>query len=91
MHPAFFTGEWMTDEKTGRAGKMVTSSITPKVCEIRFWGETKHYHRPLSDYLNGVAEAGLRLVRADEPKSYADPGKNEEIPLFFFAEYKKAQ
>ena len=38
VHPAFFTGEWMTDEKTGRAGKMVTSYITSSICENRFWG-----------------------------------------------------
>lgn len=89
VHPSFYIGEWKVDEETGRAGKMVTSYITPSVCENRFWGETKHYHRPLSDYLNGAAEEGLILVRAEEPKSYDLPGKNEEIPLFFFAEYRK--
>ena len=91
VHPAFYTGEWKVDGETGRAGKMVTSYITPSVCENRFWGETKHYHRPLSDYLNGAAEAGLVLVHADEPKSYENAGKNEEIPLFFFAEYRKVR
>ena len=89
VHPAFYIGEWKLDEKSGRTGKMVTSYITPSVLENRFWGETKHYHRPLSYYLNCASSAGLVLVRADEPKAYDAPGKNEEIPLFFFAEYRK--
>ena len=82
VHPAFYNGEW----KDG--GKLITSYITPGVRSNDFWGETKHFHRPLSYYLNTASEAGLILVHAQEPSVYDGEGKNGDIPLFFFAEYK---
>lgn len=82
VHPAFYSGVW----KDG--GKHITSYITPGMATNNFWGETRHYHRPLSFYLNAASEAGFRLVHAEEPRAYEEEGKNGDIPLFFFAEYK---
>ena len=31
------------------------------------------------------------LYSVEEPETYEEPGKNEEIPLFFFAEYRKVR
>jgi len=87
VHPAFFNGRWKLDEGSGDTGKLITSYITPSVIENRFWGETLHFHRPLSFYLNAASKAGLMLIGSEEPKSYDDPSRNEDIPLFFFAEY----
>lgn len=86
VHPAFFTGDWVEGDPSG---KLVTSYITPSVTKNRFWGETTHYHRPLSFYLNACSDAGLLLVYTEEPKAYDGVSKNEDIPLFFFAEYRK--
>ena len=84
-HPAFFNGEW----NKGGEGKLIDSYLTPVVSTNIFWGETKHFHRSLSFYLNAAADAGLSLIHAEEPKVYDGINKNDDLPLFFFAEYKK--
>lgn len=91
VHPAFYNGVWSEDENSGRTGKLLTSYITPHVYENRFWGKTTHFHRPLSFYLNAAADAGMILTRTGEPKTYCEKTKNDELPLFFFAEYRKAE
>ena len=88
VHPAFYKGEWKTDAE-GKTGKLITSYITPSESENHFWGSTKHFHRPLSYYLNLASEAGFMLVHSEEPRAYHEAAKNEDIPLFFFAEYRK--
>ena len=89
IHPAFFNGEWMKNNEDSPAGKLITGYLTPGVSTNLFWGETKHFHRPLSHYLNGAADAGFRLIHTEEPKVYDGINKNDDIPLFFFAEYVK--
>ena len=88
VHPAFYNGEWKSDEE-GRIGKLITSYITPGESENHFWGSTKHFHRPLFYYLNCASEAGFMLVHSEEPRAYHEATKNEDIPLFFYAEYRK--
>lgn len=89
VHPAFYNGVWQIDEGGRHTGKLVSSYLTPYMSENRFWGGTAHYHRPLTYYLNAAAEAGFILTHADEPKSYDGKIKNDDLPLFFFAEYRK--
>ncbi len=88
-HPAFFNGEWRKDEGENVVGKLISSYITPSFSTNHFWGETGHFHRPLSYYLNMASDAGFTLVHTDEPKVYDGMNKNDDLPLFFFAEYKK--
>ena len=89
VHPAFYNGSWEEDKSTGKIGKMITSYLTPSRSVNDFWGETTHFHRPLSYYLNTVSNAGFMLVYTEEPKTYNDDTKNEDLPLFFIAEWKK--
>ena len=91
VHPAFYNGEWQTDADGRGFAKLISSYLTPCVSENRFWGETQHFHRPLSYYLNAAAQAGLILTRADEPRIYDGARKNDDLPLFFFAEYAKPE
>ena len=88
VHPAFYCA-WQTDENGYRFGKLVTSYLSPTVIVNRFWGETTHFHRPLSCYLNAAADAGLVLTHTEEPRSYDKSVENDDLPLFFFSEYKK--
>ena len=88
-HPVFFNGEWKKNDEDSPAGKLIDSYLTQSVSTNLFWGETKHFHRPLSFYLNAAADAGLSLVHTEEPKTYDGINKNDDLPLFFFAEYKK--
>jgi SAM-dependent methyltransferase len=88
VHPAFYCA-WQTDENGYRFGKLVTSYLSPTVIVNRFWGETTHFHRPLFCYLNAAADVGLVLTHAEEPRSYDKSVENDDLPLFFFAEYQK--
>lgn len=89
VHPAFYGGTWETDRSTGIVGKMISSYVTPKVVSNHFWGDTVHFHRPLSFYLNAASDVGFMLLHTEEPKVYRGNEKNADLPLFFFAEYKK--
>ncbi len=90
VHPAFYDGCWLGDETGYLYAKRVERYIAPYQCTNEFWGETKHFHRSLSYYLNIAAENGFVLRHTDEPVSYDGKSKNSDIPLFFFAEYIKA-
>ena len=89
VHPAFFSGSWLTDGRGCRYAKAVSRYLTPYVCQNHFWGETAHFHRPLSAYLNAAADAGFALLRTEEPRSYDGVHKSADLPLFFFSDYEK--
>ena len=89
VHPAFYGGKWVEDEKGYMYAKQTEKYIEPYSSANYFWGETEHFHRPLSYYLNIAAKHGFVLKWADEPVSYDGKTKNSDLPLFFFAEYVK--
>ena len=89
VHPAFFGGSWLRDERGYCHAKAVSRYLAPFAARNHFWGDTPHFHRPLSHYLNAAADAGLVLVHTEEPVSYDGTLKNADLPLFFFAEYVK--
>lgn len=89
VHPAFFDGAWLADERGYQYAKAVSKYLSPYVLQNHFWGETTHFHRPLSAYLNAASDAGFALIHAEEPRSYDGDAKNPELPLFFIAEYAK--
>ena len=90
LHPAFYDTRWIKDENGYRYAKIMERYIKPYRLENNFWGETAHFHRPLSDYLNTAAKNGFVFKRAGEPVSYDGVQKNSDLPLFFFAEYVRA-
>lgn len=51
----------------------------------------KHFHCLLSYYLNIASKYGFVLKQSCEPISYDGTNKNSDLPLFFFAEYLKAE
>lgn len=89
VHPAFYDCLWGKDETGFRRTKIMEKYLTPYFFENRYWGETRHYHRTISWYLNAVTDAGFRLLHMDEPKSYDGIHKSDEFPLFLFAEFEK--
>lgn len=90
VHPAFYDGHWLKDAKGYKYAKVIEKYIEPYQLTNTFWGETEHFHRPLSYYLNAAAKNGFILKQACEPISYDGINKNSDLPLFFFAEYIKA-
>lgn len=90
VHPAFFGGHWLKDENGYCYAKATEKYIEPyrRINEFT-WGNTTHFHRPLSYYLNAAAKNGFALKNAHEPVTYDGKNKNGDLPLFFFAEYLK--
>ncbi len=90
VHPAFYDSVWLEDNDQYKYAKAIDKYITPYQLTNKFWGETEHFHRSLSYYLNIAAKYGFVLKQALEPISYDGKNKNSDLPLFFFAEYEKA-
>ena len=91
VHPAFYDCHWQKDENGYRFAKIIDKYIKPYQFTQEFWGETQHFHRPLSYYLNVAAKNGFALKQTCEPVSYDGINKNSDLPLFFIAEYIKAE
>ena len=89
VHPAFYDSEWLKDKNGFNYAKAISSYIEPYSFTNEFWGKTEHFHRPLAYYLNTAAKHGFILQHIDEPVSYDGVTKNKDLPLFFFAEYRK--
>lgn len=89
IHPAFYHASWERNEHGIVDGKKVKGYITPfSVIQSAPWGETAHYHRPISYYFNKTSAAGFRLAKMFEPSIYEDT-KISDIPLYLFAELTK--
>ena len=89
VHPAFYDCHWLKDENGYRYAKAIEKYIEPYQFTNEFWGETSHFHRSLSYYLNIAVKNGFMLKEVCEPVSYDGKNKNSDLPLFFFAEYSK--
>lgn len=89
VHPAFYDGEWQAKEQGVKDRVIIRRYLSEYSFENNFWGETRHYHRPLCRYLNAAAKAGLVLVNISEPEAYDGVNKTKEIPLFIYAEFQK--
>ncbi len=89
VHPAFYDGCWVIDESGYKHSKTISRYLKFYTLTNDFWGETTHFHRPLSFYLNIASKYNFVLKHTDEPVSYNGISKTKEIPLFFFAEYNK--
>lgn len=88
VHPCFYDCKWLKDEKDYRYAKATERYISSYRLTNEFCG-TAHFHRPLSFYLNAAAKHGLTLKEVCEPISYDGVTKNNDLPLFFFAEFIK--
>ena len=89
VHPAFYDSEWIEDETHFKYAKIISNYIKPYQFKNTFGGETTHFHRSLSYYLNAASENGFMLVHTEEPVTYDGKTKTNDLPLFFIAEYKK--
>lgn len=88
VHPCFYDSKWLKNAKDYRYAKVMERYISSYRLTNEFWG-TAHFHRPLSFYLNAAAKHGFTLKEVCEPVSYDGVTKNNELPLFFFAEFIK--
>lgn len=76
-HPAFFCSDWAGDGSGPRSCKMVRDYLHQKTETLNFWGETLHYHRPLSDYFRVLERNGLAVLSLEEPVPHIDAGETD--------------
>ena len=89
IHPAFYNGAWAKDENGAVISKNISRYITQfPLLQNAPWGETMHYHRPISFYFNIITATGFRLTEMLEPNVYED-AKIPDIPLYLFSEFRK--
>lgn len=67
LHPCFYLGKWETDKLGRKTYRKILNYLEPQTKELVFWGETIHYHRPLSYYLNLMTQSKLWLEQLHEP------------------------
>lgn len=89
VYPAFYDASWQFDEHNFKYAKIMDKYLSEYNFDQDLWGETRHYHRTISTYLNTIIAAGFQLVDLQEPSSYDGIEKTLEFPLFLFAEFKK--
>lgn len=89
VHPVFYDCRWEKDESGFRSAKIITRYLSEYSFDNDFWGETPHFHRTISRYINTAVETGFQLVHIEEPASYDGVTRSKEFPLFMFAEFEK--
>lgn len=90
VHPAFYDCHWGQDDTGFCKTKIMERYLSEYSFDNEFWGETIHYHRTISHYINIIIGSGFVLKCLNEPKSYDGTIKSDEFPLFLFAEFEKA-
>lgn len=88
VHPAFYNAIWERNEQGVALSKKVSNYITHLAIQQNFWGNTMHFHRPISYYFNKISDLGFSLKNMFEPKVYEE-SKIPDIPLYLFAEFIK--
>nr|WP_319538653.1 class I SAM-dependent methyltransferase [uncultured Methanospirillum sp.] len=66
-HPSFFCSDWECEDSDPHAYKKVRDYLSEKCETIYFWGETVHYHRPLSTYFDALEKNGMGVLSLKEP------------------------
>jgi len=66
-HPAFFCSDWECEGSDPHAYKKIRDYLYEKCEPVNFWGETLHYHRPLSSYFKSLEKNGLCVLSLKEP------------------------
>jgi hypothetical protein len=67
LHPAFFLQSPYEDPASGERYRKVRGYLREEVWWIEGWGGQGHYHRPLSFYVNWLAQHGFAVVELFEP------------------------
>ena len=87
VHPCFFGGDWNYDENGNKKSKILNDYWNQSKIIVNAWGETTHYHRPITWYSKKLKEAGFLIECIQENPD--DTNKFEmmklhqkRIPLF---------
>ena len=87
VHPCFFQAEWEKDSNGKKLWKKIENYWDMNEISLNYWGETTHYHRPITWYTKKLKESGFTIEEIKENPDNIDtflPIKphQKRIPLF---------
>ena len=94
VHPSFFQAEWEYGENGEKLVKKIKNYWDCNSEILNIWGETTHFHRPLTWYSKLIKKCGFvieEISEAPENKEVFDNMKQHQkrIPLFLCFSLKK--
>lgn len=78
LHPAFFLQKTVDDELGGY--RQVRRYLDEEEWRIESFGGHRHYHRPISSYVDWIGSLGLGVVELFEPPAAVYEGWRARIP-----------
>lgn len=84
LHPAFFSHA-IVDDPDGNRYRKVTGYLEPKTRWVDSFGGHRHYHRPLSWYVEQLTAHGLVVTGIHEPPSLP----HNDIPEAEWTDYQR--
>ncbi len=87
VHPCFFQGEWEKDENGKKIYKKIFKYWDLNTEVLNLWGETTHYHRPITWYTKLLKKYGFVIEEIKENPDDLDNFKHtkehqRKVPLF---------
>lgn len=87
VHPCFFQAEWKTNDDGKKLYKKVYNYYDQNTEILNIWGNTTHYHRPISWYAKALKNSGFVIECISENPDNLEnfvPIKphQKKIPLF---------
>ncbi len=87
VHPCFFQADWKKDEQGNKLYKKVADYWKLDKEILNFWGETTHYHRPISWYSEKLNEANFAIEKIKENPDNVENFEHikphqKRVPLF---------
>ena len=87
VHPCYFHADWEKDEKGNKLYKKIDHYWKIDKQTLNFWGETTHYHRPITWYTQKLKKYGFLIEEIKENPDNLEKFKvikehQKRIPLF---------
>ena len=88
VHACFFLGHWDKDENGNKEFKNVRDYWRSSTEVLNFWGETTHYHRPITWYSKLIKKHGFLIEEIKENPDDKNifeiiPEHHKRVPLYF--------
>ncbi len=95
MHPCFFPAPWEKSATGERLYKKVDNYYAIYPTKLHYWGDTMHFHRPISYYSKVISDHGFLIERITENPSDLDildsvKPHQKRVPLFMCFSLVKA-
>lgn len=87
MHPCFFPAPWEKNKLGEHLYKKVDNYYSNYSVKLNYWGDTTHFHRPISYYSKVISDCGFLIERITENPSNLDilnsnKQHQKRVPLF---------